>query len=131
MAAAALLDPVMGSWGALSSTSDHQFCPFAQAVEVCAFGPADASPQSHWWPQKGLFCDTAPEPFYGNTSVTVYKPLAALTDSYLMNLTQVFTGSSGFQSDILKAFLHADLSRISIGPPYTFSNSPKCSDGWS
>lgn len=88
-------------------------------------------PQSHWWPQKGLFCDTAPEPFDGNTSVTVYKPLAALTDSYFMNLTQVFTGSSGFQSDILKAFLHADLSRFSIGPPYTFSNSPKCSDGWS
>lgn len=131
MTAAALLDPVTGSWGALSSTSDHQFCPFAQAVQACAFSPAHASPQSHWWPQEGLFYDTGPEPFCGNTSVTVYKPSAALTDSYLMSLTQVFTGSSGFQPDILKACLRADLSRLSAGRPVTFSNSLKCSDGWS
>ena len=55
-----------------------------------------------------------PEAFYGNASVAVYKPLAALTDSYLMSLTHVFTQSPVFQSIILKACLHADLSRFAV-----------------
>lgn len=55
-----------------------------------------------------------PEALHGNTSVAVYKPLAALTDSYLMSLTQVFTQSSVFQSVVSKACLHADLSRVAV-----------------
>lgn len=55
-----------------------------------------------------------PGAFYGNAFVGIYKSLAALTESQLMSLTQVFLQSWGFHRIILKACSHADLSRFTM-----------------